>query len=166
MEHDQALANLLAAMTAFDGGDPRRIQHFIKVHDLARTIALLEGVDPKTRFTLEAAALVHDIAICPCEAELGRCDGKTQEQYGPMYARSLLGELKFDPQVIDRVCWLVGHHHTYSDIQGADYQILVEADFLVNLYEDGSPKEAVATALDRIFRTSAGIRLCRDMFGV
>lgn len=166
MEHDQALAGLLEAMTTFDAGDPRRIQHFVKVHDLARTIALLEGLDPDTRFVLEAAALVHDIAICPCEAALGRYDGKIQEQYGPGYARSLLGELKFDPAVIDRVCWLVGHHHTYDHIQGLDYQILVEADFLVNLYEDGASKEAVKTALDRIFRTETGIRLCRDMFGV
>ena len=166
MEHDQALAGLLAAMTAFDAGDPRRIQHFVKVHDLARTIALLEGLDPDTRFVLEAAALVHDIAICPCEAVLGRCDGKIQEQYGPGYARSLLAELKFDPAVIDRVCWLVGHHHTYDHIQGQDYQILVEADFLVNLYEDGAQKAAVETALDKIFRTETGIRLCRDMFGL
>ena len=30
MEHDQALAGLLAAMTTFDAGDPRRIQHFVK----------------------------------------------------------------------------------------------------------------------------------------
>ena len=48
MEDNQAIARLLAAMTAFDAGDPRRIQHFIKVHSLARTIALLEGVDPET----------------------------------------------------------------------------------------------------------------------
>lgn len=166
MEDNQAIARLLAAMTAFDAGDPRRIQHFIKVHSLARTIALLEGVDPETRFVLEAASLVHDIAICPCEAELGRCDGKIQEQYGPGYARGLLGELEFDPEVTDRVCFLVGHHHTYTDIQGLDYQILVEADFLVNLYEDGAEAPAVKTALDKIFRTETGIRLCRDMFRV
>lgn len=164
MKDNLAIARLLAAMTTFDGGDPRRIQHFIKVHSLARTIALLEGVDPETRFVLEAAALVHDIAICPCEAELGRCDGKIQEQYGPMYARSLLGELKFDPEVTQRVCWLVGHHHTYDHIQALDHQILVEADFLVNLYEDGAAPAAIQTALDKIFRTQTGIRLCRDMF--
>lgn len=166
MEDNQAIARLLAAMTAFDAGDPRRIQHFIKVHSLARTIALLEGVDPETRFVLEAAALVHDIAICPCEAELGRCDGKIQEQYGPGYARGLLGELKFDPAVMDRVCWLVGHHHTYTDIRDLDYQILVEADCLVNLYEDDAPRSAVEAALERIFRTESGAALCRDMFGL
>ena len=35
--------------------------------------------------------------------------------------------------MIRRVEYLVGHHHTYKDIDGLDYQILVEADFLVNI---------------------------------
>ena len=45
-----------------------------------------------------------------------------------------------------------------------DYQILVEADFLVNLFEHGSGQEAVQTALDRIFVTETGKALCRTMF--
>lgn len=39
--------------------------------------------------------------------------------------------------------YLVGHHHTYKDIDGLDYQILVEADFLVNYFEDGLDKEHI-----------------------
>ena len=58
----------------------------------------------------------------------------------------------------------MGHHHTYDHIQALDHQILVEADFLVNLYEDGAAPAAIQTALDKIFRTQTGIRLCRDMF--
>ena len=67
---------------------------------------------------------------------------------------------------MDRVCWLVGHHHTYTDIRDLDYQILVEADCLVNLYEDDAPRSAVEAALERIFRTESGAALCRDMFGL
>ena len=78
MDSNRDIAQLLAAMTTFDAGDPRRIQHFLKVHDLARAIGVLEGLEGETLFTLEAAALVHDIAIRPCEAELGRCDGRLQ----------------------------------------------------------------------------------------
>lgn len=37
---------------------------------------------------------------------------------------------------IDRICYLVGHHHTYVNVDGIDYRILLEADFLVNAYED------------------------------
>ena len=36
-------AKLIAAMTDYDKGDAMRIQHFMKVHDYAVTIATLEG---------------------------------------------------------------------------------------------------------------------------
>ena len=60
---------------------------------------------------------------------------------------------------------MIAHHHTYNGITGADYQILVEADFLVNLYEDGVGMDAVKTAYARIFKTQAGRRMCRTMYG-
>ena len=68
--------------------------------------------------------------------------------------------------VIDRVCYLIGHHHTYSNIVGLDYQILVEADFLVNLYEDHADKQAIQTAIDRIFITKSGTEMAHVMFNV
>ena len=79
-------------------------------------------------------------------------------------AEALLGALGYEEGVIRRVCYLIGHHHTYQEIDGMDYQILVEADFLVNLFEHGSGQEAVQTALDRIFVTETGKALCRTMF--
>ena len=48
----------------------------------------------------------------------------------------MLEELVFDETDIEQICYLVGHHHTYTNIEGIDYQILVEIDFLVNFYED------------------------------
>jgi hypothetical protein len=62
------------------------------------------------------------------------------------------------------VSYLVGHHHTYSGIDGADYQILVEADFLVNLYEDSLPREAIMSVYNRIFKTETGRKLCGTIF--
>lgn len=47
-----------------------------------------------------------------------------------------------------------------------DYQILVEADFLVNLYEDQAGPQAVRAAGERIFRTAAGRRILERMFAV
>ena len=41
-------AKLIVAMTEYDRGDPKRIQHFMKVHDYAAAIGILEGLDPKT----------------------------------------------------------------------------------------------------------------------
>lgn len=158
------ISQLLGAMINYYKGDPRRIHHFIKVHDLSRTIGILEGLDKDTLFILEAAAAVHDIGIHMCELTYGRCDGKLQEKEGPALAQDMLKALDFDDTVIERVCWLVGRHHTYTDIDGLDYQILVEADFLVNLYEDGTSKEGVLAAYNKIFVTETGKLFCQKMF--
>ena len=160
----ELLDRLAREMILVNRGDPKRIQHFLKVREFARLIAAGEGLDERSRFTLEAAALVHDIAIRRCELIYGSCNGKLQEQEGPALARELLTALEFEPDVVERVCFLVGHHHTYDQIDGMDYQILVEADFLVNLYEDEAGEQAVETALERIFRTRTGRELCQAQF--
>lgn len=157
---------LLKEMMLYYAGDPKRIQHFLKVYELARFIGELEQLDARTRHILETAAIVHDIGIKNAEAKYGSCNGKLQEQEGPAPARALLTSLEYDPAVIERVCYLVAHHHTYQNIDGMDYQILLEADFLVNLYEDGSDAAAASNALKNIFKTNTGTEICRTMFGL
>ena len=161
MEH---IYHLTQKMIEFFEGDPKRIQHFIKVHSFAKLIGEGEELDDKTLFILEAAALVHDIGIRPAEEKFGQCNGKLQEQEGPAPARKMLESLGFEPEEVERICYLVAHHHTYTNVEGMDYQILLEADFLVNLYEENSPREAVQAALKNIFRTNTGIRICQVMF--
>ena len=158
------IAKTLAAMIAYETGCPKRIQHLIKVYTFSKLIGLEEGLDPHTLLTLEAAAAVHDIGIRKAEEAYGRCTGKDQEELGPAEAEKLLTELGFARDITERVCWLVGHHHTYTDIQGLDYQILVEADFLVNLYEKAEPPEVQRSVYETIFRTEAGRRLFREHF--
>lgn len=148
----------------FDKGDPKRIQHLMKVHRFAQLIARMEQADAHTRLVVECAALVHDIGIHPAEEKYGRCDGKLQEQEGPAYARPILEEAGLSPEDVERICYLVGHHHTYDAMDGLDYQILVEADFLVNLYEDGVGAHGVDAAEEKIFRTAAGRRLLRLLY--
>ena len=152
---------LTLAMMEFDKGDPMRIQHFMKVHRFAQLIARKEGADAHTQYVTELAAVVHDIGIHPAEKKDGKSNGKYQEEMGPAPAREMLQNLGVDGNDIDRVCFLVGHHHTYSNIDGLDYQILVEADFLVNLYEDHVPEYAVDAGLKKIFKTETGEALCR-----
>ncbi len=155
---------LLLQMLTYYAGDPMRAQHFIKVHAFARLIGNCEGLDEKTMHILEAAAYVHDIGIKRAEELHGSSNGKLQEEFGPEIAREMLEGLGFEREVIDRICYLVGHHHTYSNIEGPDYQILVEADFLVNFYEDYTPAKAIAHTYDTIFKTETGKKLCTEMF--
>lgn len=158
------LEELYLKMIDYYAGDPKRLQHFVKVHSFARLIGLQEGLDPHTQFILEATAYVHDIGIKPAEELYGRCDGKLQEKMGPSVAKKMLEELHFDSKDIERICYLIAHHHTYTDIKGLDYQILVEADFLVNLYEDHCSKEAISAACKKIFVTPSGTHLCKTMY--
>ena len=158
---------LILRMTAFDQGDAKRIQHFLKVYGYAHLIGKLEGLDDKTRKVLDIAAILHDIGIHPSEEKYGCCDGKLQEQEGPFYAKKLLSEFpEVTKEETDRICYLVGHHHTYAGIDGIDYQILLEADFLVNAYEDGLSAEAILTFRKNVFRTKTGIKLLNTMYGL
>ena len=154
------------AMIELYRGDAKRIQHFCKVHSYAKLIAETENVDKKCLFIIEAAALTHDIGIHICEEKYGSCNGKLQEKEGPAIAEKLLGELGFDRNISERVQYLIAHHHTYGNINEMDCQILVEADFLVNIMEEGSSKEAAIKAYQNIFKTSCGKKICREMFGI
>ena len=154
------------AMIELYSGDSKRIQHFCKVHSYAKLIAETENVDKKCLFTIEAAALTHDIGIHFCEEKYGDCNGKLQEKEGPAIAEKLLRKLGFEQEVSERVQYLIAHHHTYHNIDGLDYQILVEADFLVNLFEDNLSKEAALNAYQNIFKTETGKRICKEMFAL
>ena len=161
----QQLDDLFMDMIAYYDGDPKRIQHFTKVHSYARLIGIGEELDDASLFILEAAAYTHDIGIRVAEEKYGRGDGKLQEQEGPIIAQKMLSQLGFENYIVERICFLIGHHHTYDNIDGLDYQILVEADFLVNLYEDDAGNRAINKAYKRIFKTETGKKIFRLMFG-
>ena len=162
----QQIDELMIRTTEFFRGDGKRIQHFMKVYAYSALIGRLEGLDEETQNILEAAAVVHDVGIKPAEEKYGYQNGKLQEKLGPGEAETLLAGAGYCTSRVERVAYLVGHHHTYSSIDGMDYQILVEADFLVNLQEEGSSKNAILTAYEKIFRTENGKKLCRDIFGL
>ena len=159
---------LYKAMLEHFSGDPRRCQHLIKVASLAKEIAILEGADSELFDLVEAAGFIHDCGIVVGEAKYGKghCTGKIQEEEGPAVARKILSNLGYETEVVERICYLVGHHHTYTNIDGLDYQILVEADFIVNFYEDDLSKEAIAHTVGKIFRTASGKELASTMFGI
>lgn len=157
---------LLMKMTEYYAGQPHRIQHFMKVYAYSRMIGEMERLESRTQHILEVAAAVHDIGIKKSEEIYGDSAGNHQEELGPDEARKMLAGLGYDEELIARVCYLVGHHHTYTGIDGMDYQILVEADFLVNLFEneDGINEKAVRSALERIFVTESGKAVLKAMF--
>ena len=157
---------LYLKMMASDAGYPDLIQHFTKVHSYARLIAACEGVDPHTAEVLEAAALVHDIGIPLCNQKYGSHPGPLQEKEGPPLAREMLSGMNFTPQEIDRVCTLVGEHHTLSPIDGIDHQILLEADLLVNCFAHNNSRESLYHTWKNVIATDAGKQFFAMMFGL
>lgn len=158
------LDRLAMEMIAYDKGDPKRIHHFLKVHDFARLIGVAEGLEEKTLFRLEAAAYVHDIGIHEGERRFGRNDGEIQEDLGPAEAEAMLERLGFEAEDIRRISWLVGHHHSYGSIDGPDAQILAEADMLVNQYEDGADRKRNEALYHRLYKTETGKRLFEALY--
>lgn len=165
-EAEEKIAELMEAMFAFDHGDTRRIQHFLKVWGFARTIGIREGLEDHTQFILESAAIVHDIGIHACEEKYGSCPGNLQEVEGPPLARELLAQLGYSEEDRERIAWLVSRHHTYTNVEGMDYQILLEADFLVNSYENESSPDTVRNFCRRVFCTESGKRLLQEEWGI
>lgn len=165
MNRGHILAETLQAMIRYDKGDVRRIQHLVKVHDFARMISIQEGLDEEERFVLEAAAILHDVGIHAAEAKYGNCNGKHQEELGPGEARKVLAGISgFTSVQIERICWLIAHHHTYTDVTSKDHRILLEADFLVNSFEDHVSHEGIIAFRDKVFRSASAIRMLDDMW--
>ena len=157
-------APLVMSMTEYEDGCVERVNHFLKVFAFAKTIGEGEGFSTQTQEILETASIVHDIGIKPSLEKYGSGAGEYQEKEGPAVAREMLGKLDYPAHVIDRVCYLVGHHHTYSDVDGDDYQALIEADFLVNIFEGQMQRPEIEAVEQNIFRTETGKRLLQLLF--
>ena len=145
---------LIEKMMEYYAGDPKRVQHFLKVYEFAKLIGESEELEPEKLY----------IGIKISEKKYGSSGGKYQEKEGPAVAEPMLCALGYDEAVIDRVLFLIAHHHTYTGIEGEDYQILVEADFLVNLFEDGSSRETAEKVRENIFKTKTGMKYLETLF--
>lgn len=155
---------LFFAMAEYEKGVPHRIAHFTKVHAYAALIGRQEGLPGQLQLVTEAAALVHDIGIRPSLEKYQSSAGKYQQIEGPAPAMEMLTKLGFPPRVVERVCWLVAHHHTYRQADGLDHRILLEADFLVNALEEEMTPQAIQAGREKVFATKTGRTLLDAMY--
>ena len=158
------IPEILKKMIDFSEGNLHDIDHLVRVWSYARTIGALEGLDDSAQFVLEVAAIVHDIACPLCREKYGNTNGKLQEKEGAPLARAFLADAGMAPEDVERVAFLVAHHHTLTGIEGDDWQILVEADYIANAEENGDSPEKVRHFRDRVGRTDAGRALMTSMF--
>ena len=159
------IAQILEKMIVFSDGNIHDIDHLIRVWSYAKTIGELEGLDAETQFILETAAITHDIACPLCREKYGNTNGKYQEREGELMVRAFLSDAGLSTMQIDRIVWLVAHHHTLSDIDRKDYQILVEADYIANASENGYSRVNVRNFMAKIMKTDSGKRILAAVMG-
>lgn len=158
--------NVINKMIDFYRGNREDVRHFLKVYAYAQTIGRLEGLDEAMQDTLEIAAIVHDIACPLCREKYGNTNGNHQEAESEELLRIFLSEFDLPGEMEERIIHLVAHHHTYTNVDGMDHQILLEADYLVNADEGQHEQETICRFRDRVFRTESGIHMLNSIYSL
>lgn len=104
---------------------------------------------------MQAAAILHDIAIGPCKAKYGDAEPQHQQQIAAPLVWQFLDRAGYAECDWTRIVELVEKHHEYDEIDGPDFQTLVEADLIANVYES---EDACAKAkeVQPLFQTATG----------
>lgn len=163
---DKNLSEIMLKMIKISNGNRHDINHFLKVYTYAKTIAECENVSQKERIVIEIAAIIHDIACPLCREKYGNTNGKSQETEGVILAKNFLEDIELSEEIKKRIIFLVGHHHTLYGIDGIDYQILLEADYLVNADESNFSIDNIKNTMKRLFKTQTGLTLLQSIYGI
>lgn len=160
------VSEIATRMIKYSKGNLHDINHFMKVYAYAKIIGECELLDSRTQEVLEVAAIMHDIACPLCREKYGNTNGRYQEAEGAILAEEFLKGSNYPDDFNERVIFLVGHHHTIEDIAGMDYQILIEADYLVNAGESNYTEANNCNVIEQIFKTENGISLLKSIYGL
>ena len=155
---------LLSDALLFEHGHARRTQHILKVYALTRLIGEAQRLPAWEQRVVQAAAILHDIAIGPCKQKYGEATQEQQRREAPALVRHFLQAAGYPEKDWPRVLYLVQEHHAYERIDGMDFQVLAEADLIVGAYESASPCETAASVRP-IFRTATGKALLDQIIG-
>lgn len=158
------VAEIMKKMIDYSEGNTHDINHLQKVYTYGKTIAECEQVDEKTQRIVEITTILHDIACPLCRIKYGNTNGKKQELEGMPLVREFFEGTDIEPDVLERVVYLVGHHHTLDKIDGMDYQIMIEADYLVNADESNYSRENIQNMYDKVYKTKTGKELLQSIY--
>ncbi len=90
---------------------PFGIEHTLKVLKNAEDIMNGENIGEEEKEFISIIAILHDI---------GAVESRKKE--GPAVAKEILKKVGYNKN-IDRICFIIGNHHTPSKIDGLDFQI-------------------------------------------
>ncbi len=156
-------STLVMAMEDYFGQDARRIAHAHRVTGYAEKLLVSEKGDADV---VIGAAVLHDIGIPVAEKKYGSANGKYQEIEGPPIAREILIRLNYKPDQIEEICEIIAHHHSPGKIGSANFKILYDADWLVNLRDeyDIRDRDKLGKVIEAVFLTATGKALAREIY--
>ena len=154
-------SEVIAAMKEVFSEVPYGIEHTLRVLTYAEEIAAGEHIAARLSERISVVAVLHDIGAVEAQRLHGSMDAPFQEQEGPAVARRILEKLQYPSADIERVCYMIAHHHTPSKIDAIDFQILWEADLIDNLTytEAMKDKEKLKAYIDENFTTATGRKI-------
>ena len=144
---------------------PFGIDHSLKVLQNAEEIMKGENVEAEEKELIRIVAILHDIGAVEAQKKYGSIDGVYQEKEGPAVARKILQRVGYNKN-IDRICFIIGNHHTPSKIDGLDFQIQWEADLLENLtvMDKEKEQEKIKKCINDNFKTATGKMIAYERF--
>lgn len=147
---------------------PYGIDHTSRVLRNAEIIMDGEAISGAIRETILLASILHDIGAIEAQKKHGSMEGHFQEIEGPEIAQSILERTGVPNETINRICYIVGHHHTPSKIDGIDFQVVWEADYLEYLQfgEKGVESDALYQKILENFQTPSGRTLAVERLGI
>jgi len=162
-EKDLLRGRIALEMKKYFGADFKRVHHAIKVARFAEQILKMEGGNP---LVVIGAAYLHDIGVHEADRKHGSHSGRYQEMDGPAIAREILERLNAPKQMIDEICDIIGHHHSPREEETLNFQIVYEADWLVNFEEEGFSKDRkkVEELVAKVFKTVTGRQLAENQY--
>lgn len=161
------LKAVIKDMEVFFESVPYGIDHTMSVLENARYIIQEEKTDKlKYGMIIELSAVLHDIGAIEAQKKHGSMEGKYQEIESPIIATEILKRHGYEQTVIDRVCYIVGNHHTPESIDGIDFQILWEADLIENMQSMDyvKDKEKLEQFISENFKTQASKKLVLNRY--
>jgi len=161
-QKDLLRERIVLEMKKYFGADFKHVHHAIKVAKVAEQILKMEGGNP---LVVMGAAYLHGIGIHGAERQYGSHSGHYQEMEGPAIAREILERLGVQKEMIDEICDIIGHHHSPREEEKLNFQVLYEADWLVNIEEEGISKDRkkVEELIGKVFRTVTGKQLAEKL---
>ena len=147
--------------------DVSQIAHTLCVVAYTHLLAVSEAYDSGRIQRLEMAALLHDIGCPDAQLKYGNSLPVNQQKEGVRIVAEWSAHEPFaSPDDAQWIAQVVATHHNALKAVELGFEVLFEADLIVNLLEGYYPIEQAAALLHNAVRTPSGKALFSRLFAL